>query len=199
MSASSSLKLLLFGEAKEVAAKELRELILRQIPGLLRLEDTLLFVLDLETLDCGNSHDDVFYLTFDAIKPSNIIELVTDPSCGAISAFFGTTRAYDDNRLVVRLEYEAYESMALNALQCIIEEVRTKFPCLKRITVVHRLGSVAVEEISVAIAVSSPHRAASLDAVAYIIEQIKRRVPIWKKEVYSDNTSSWKRNTEYNV
>ncbi|CAH8602624.1 unnamed protein product [Dicrocoelium dendriticum] len=187
MSASSSLKLLLFGEAKEVAAKELRELILRQIPGLLRLEDTLLFVLDLETLDCGNSHDDVFYLTFDAIKPSNIIELVTDPSCGAISAFF------------VRLEYEAYESMALNALQCIIEEVRTKFPCLKRITVVHRLGSVAVEEISVAIAVSSPHRAASLDAVAYIIEQIKRRVPIWKKEVYSDNTSSWKRNTEYNV
>ncbi|XP_059047983.1 molybdopterin synthase catalytic subunit isoform X2 [Achroia grisella] len=99
-------------------------------------------------------------------------------------------------RLVVRLEYEAYESMALKAMKAICDDVRSKWPPVHSIAIYHRLGNVPCREASVVIAVSSPHRRDSLDAVAYCIDQLKATVPIWKKEVYEGDAPVWKENAE---
>ena len=86
--------------------------------------------------------------------------------------------------------------MALKQMQDICEELRQKWSDIKNIAFYHRVGLVPVKEASVVIAISSAHRQASLEAVAYAIEELKRRVPIWKKEKYEDNESSWKENKE---
>lgn len=99
---------------------------------------------------------------------------------------------------VVSLEYEAYEAMALQTLTKICEQMRNNWTDIKHIAIYHRLGLVPVKEASVIIGVSSPHRQTSLDAVQYAIEELKKSVPIWKKEQYSDpeGTSAWKENKE---
>lgn len=81
-------------------------------------------------------------------------------------------------------------------MKSICEELRVKWSDLKNIAFYHRLGLVPVKEASVIIAISSPHRQAALDALSYAIEELKRRVPIWKKEKYLDNESAWKENKE---
>lgn len=102
----------------------------------------------------------------------------------------------DDIFQVVTLEYEAYEPMALKSLGAICSEIRDKWPNVKHIAIYHRLGLVPVKEASVIIAVSSPHRQDSLDATSFAIEALKKQVPIWKKEKYSDDDSAWKANAE---
>lgn len=97
---------------------------------------------------------------------------------------------------VVSLEYEAYEPMALKSLNNICAEIRTKWEAVHGIAIYHRLGLVPVKEASVIIAVSSPHRQASLEATSYAIEALKKEVPIWKKEKYSDQKAAWKANAE---
>lgn len=99
---------------------------------------------------------------------------------------------------VVSLEYEAYEPMALKSLENICKEIRENWKDVHGIAIYHRLGLVPVKEASVIIAVSSPHRQSSLDATSYAIEALKKNVPIWKKELYSDNAASWKANKECN-
>lgn len=94
------------------------------------------------------------------------------------------------------MEYEAYEQMALKQMDVICEELRRQWPDIVNIAIYHRLGSVPVKESSVVIAISSPHRKTSLDAVESAIEELKKRVPIWKKEKYEDNDCSWKENKE---
>ncbi|XP_026743239.1 molybdopterin synthase catalytic subunit [Trichoplusia ni] len=100
---------------------------------------------------------------------------------------------------VVRLEYEAYEPMALKSMKAICEEVRDKWAAIHNIAIYHRLGIVPCRESSVVIAVSSPHRRDSLDAVSYCIERLKASVPIWKKEVYEGDAPVWKENVECTV
>ncbi|CAB3248739.1 unnamed protein product [Arctia plantaginis] len=135
-------------------------------------------------------------LTVDKLSVDEVSELVTDESCGAVSMFIGTTRDSFEGKKVLRLEYEAYEPMALKALKAICDEVREKWPAVHSIAMYHRLGMVPCREASVVIAVSSPHRRDSLDAVAHCIERLKASVPIWKKEVYETAEPVWKENVE---
>ncbi|KGL72799.1 Molybdopterin synthase catalytic subunit, partial [Tinamus guttatus] len=102
----------------------------------------------------------------------------------------GTTRNNFEGKKVIRLEYEAYTSMAETEIKKICRDVRQKWPSVQHIAVHHRLGYVCV-----IIAVSSPHRAESLEAVRYCINTLKASVPIWKKEIYEDEYS-WKENKE---
>lgn len=97
---------------------------------------------------------------------------------------------------MVSLEYEAYEPMAIKSLTNICTEIREKWKAVCHIAIYHRLGLVPVKEASVIIAISSPHRKESLDAVAHAIEALKKNVPIWKKEKYSDADDQWKANAE---
>lgn len=95
------------------------------------------------------------------------------------------------------MEYEAYEVMATKVMHQICGEMRKKWPDIKHIAIYHRLGLVLTKEASVIIGVSSPHRATSLDAVALGIDELKKSVPIWKKEIYEGDTKSeWKENKE---
>lgn len=118
---------------------------------------------------------------------------VTEPATGATSMFVGTTRDNFEGKKVVKLEYEAYESMALKELQKLCCAIRSHYS-VNRILVHHRLGEVKVREASCIIAISSPHRKEALEAVNFAIEKLKATVPIWKKEVYEDGAAQWKEN-----
>ncbi len=95
----------------------------------------------------------------------------------------GTTRDNMHNKKVIKLEYESYESMALKEMQAVCDGMRKMWPILKNIAIYHRLGEVRIKEESIIIAVSSPHRKESLDAVNYCINEVKKMVPIWKKVI----------------
>ena len=104
---------------------------------------------------------------------------------GALCLFVGLVRDHNRGRTVVRLEYEAYEEMALPLMEDIATETRRRWP-VTDVHIVHRLGSLAVGEPSVAVAVASPHRDEAFAACRYAIDTLKATVPIWKKEFYSD-------------
>ena len=123
--------------------------------------------------------------------PQHAILLVEDPDCGAIASFVGTVRATNKEREVQHLEYEVHESMALEQFAKMEATLREKHG-IHHLAVDHRRGIVPVGGISVVIAVSSPHRKASLAACAEAIEILKSDVPIWKKEVYRDGGEDWK-------
>ncbi|HEX7880191.1 MAG TPA: molybdenum cofactor biosynthesis protein MoaE [Candidatus Eisenbacteria bacterium] len=112
-----------------------------------------------------------------------LLHFVRTPSAGAVVTFTGTVREISRDRRVVELEYEAYHAMALEWLRRLASRSRGAFPVC-RVAVAHRLGVVPVAEESVAIAVSSPHRAAAFDACRAVIEGLKADVPIWKRERY---------------
>uniref|UniRef100_A0A0K8TTC0 Molybdopterin synthase catalytic subunit n=1 Tax=Tabanus bromius TaxID=304241 RepID=A0A0K8TTC0_TABBR len=122
--------------------------------------------------------------------------LVLHESCGAVSMFIGTTRDNFESKKVLSLEYEAYEPMAIKSMKSICSDIRSKWPDIKNIAIFHRLGLVPVKEASVIIAISSPHRESSLQAVSHAIDELKKSVPIWKKELYDDNNAEWKENKE---
>mmetsp|Transcript_9440 Transcript_9440/g.11652 ORF Transcript_9440/g.11652 Transcript_9440/m.11652 type:complete len:177 (+) Transcript_9440:136-666(+) len=124
-------------------------------------------------------------------------KFVSHPSCGAISTFIGTTRDTFDGRRVLKLSYEGYEPMAEKVLKELCQTSRDKFPGVLRIAAVHRLGDCPVGMESVIIAVSSVHRRDGLDCVAWLIDELKGQVPIWKKEVYEGDEAAWKENVEW--
>jgi molybdopterin synthase catalytic subunit len=129
-------------------------------------------------------------ITRDVIDAAALIALVQDPSCGAVSLFLGTVRDENEGSSVTGIEYSAYEEMARLELQRIADEAASRFG-VDRVAIEHRLGALAVGDVSVAIAVAHPHRTPALDAGRYIIEELKRRVPIWKKELYTDGRREW--------
>lgn len=104
---------------------------------------------------------------------------------GAVNIFVGTVRNKTDTRNVVNLEYEAYEGMAIKEMRKIAEEAASKWP-VEKIIIHHRVGKLRVGEATVVIAVSTPHRHDSFEACRYIIDTLKKSVPIWKKEVFED-------------
>lgn len=109
---------------------------------------------------------------------------------GATLLFVGTVRDVNDGRAVTGIEYSAYEPMAQRELADIVREAAEQFGT-EDVVVEHRLGVLALGDASVAIAVAHPHRGPAYDASRYVIEQIKRRVPIWKREHYVDGTREW--------
>jgi molybdopterin synthase catalytic subunit len=117
---------------------------------------------------------------------------VADPGCGCTILFVGTTRDTFEGRRVVRLEYEAYTALAVPVLTEIAEEAKGRWPG-SRVAIVHRTGVVAIAEASVVVAVSAPHRDRGYEASRFVIDALKVRAPIWKKEIYEDG-SAWKAN-----
>jgi molybdopterin synthase catalytic subunit len=125
----------------------------------------------------------MFRVTDKAIDLQELVNFVSDPEAGAIVTFIGTTRNNNEGRKVIALDYEAYPEMAEKELVRLGEEAKKKWP-ICRMAIVHRLGPVQITEASVIIAVSSAHREAAFAACRFAIEEIKKTVPIWKKEVY---------------
>jgi len=119
-----------------------------------------------------------------------ITERVRSNECGAVVLFMGTVREMTAGRQTVALDYEAYPEMAHQTLQQLITEARTQWP-VHAVAIEHRVGHLALGEISVAIAVSSPHRKQAFEAGRFLIDRLKEIVPIWKKENWSDGTSEW--------
>ncbi len=120
--------------------------------------------------------------------PLNIqscIDWVMSPECGGIDVFIGTVRNATKGKKVVQLEFEAYESMAVNEMKKIAEDVLLKWP-VQKILIHHRTGLLNIGEVPVIIAVAAAHRAAAFEACRYAIDTLKQSVPIWKKEVFQD-------------
>jgi molybdopterin synthase catalytic subunit len=128
-------------------------------------------------------------ITDNAIDLSKILIDVSDNSAGAITLFVGTVRDHDSGGHVSALYYEAYKKMAEDMMTEIEKEVLSKWNIIK-FSATHRIGTLKVNEISVAVAVSSEHRNEAFEACKYGIDNIKTRVPIWKKE-YSDAGDKW--------
>ncbi|RVU00648.1 molybdenum cofactor biosynthesis protein MoaE [Mucilaginibacter limnophilus] len=113
------------------------------------------------------------------------IDWVMSPDAGGIDVFVGTVRNATKGKPVVRLEFEAYEPMAIKELEKITQQSFAKWPLI-RVLVHHRIGILSVGEVPVVIAVSAAHRDAAFDACRYIIDTLKQTVPIWKKEIFED-------------
>jgi molybdopterin synthase catalytic subunit/molybdopterin converting factor small subunit len=124
-----------------------------------------------------------FRLTDQPIDTSSVAEEVSDPRAGAIATFLGTTRVESRGRTVHYLDYEAYGGMAEKVMAELANGLKAKHD-LCAVAITHRIGRVEIGEVSVAIAVSAPHRAAALAACAEAIDTLKETVPLWKKEVY---------------
>ncbi|MFK7920515.1 MAG: molybdenum cofactor biosynthesis protein MoaE [Bacteroidia bacterium] len=119
------------------------------------------------------------------LVPQKAIDQVADDACGAIDVFIGTVRNSTQHKSVERLEFEAYASMAKKEMRKIALLAKEKWP-VKNIAMHHRHGILAIGEIAVVIAVSTPHRKASFEACQFAIDSLKESVPIWKKEVFED-------------
>jgi molybdopterin synthase catalytic subunit len=119
-----------------------------------------------------------------------VVHAASSPRNGAVLLFLGAVRQVNEGRDVTGIDYAAYEAMAQRELETIVEEGAAQF-ATRDIAVQHRLGELAVEDISVAIAVGHAHRDAAYAASRWVIEELKRRVPIWKREHYTDGTREW--------
>jgi molybdopterin synthase catalytic subunit len=125
--------------------------------------------------------------------PIDLGALVTEvqaPANGAQALFVGTVREHNDGRAVTGIDYAAYDEMAALELGRIVREAVARFGTTD-IAVEHRVGTLVVGEASVAVAVGHPRRAPAMDAMRYVIEELKKRVPIWKREHYADGSRAW--------
>jgi molybdopterin synthase catalytic subunit len=115
---------------------------------------------------------------------------VVRPDCGATVTFTGTARDHAPGRPGVhRLEYEAYEEPATARLHALLAELRVRWPSLGRVALLHRVGVVELEDAAVVVAVSAPHRAEAFEAARFAIDELKRSVPIWKREAWAGGES----------
>jgi molybdopterin synthase catalytic subunit len=124
------------------------------------------------------------------IDPAALLAEVQRRHNGASVLFVGTVREVNDGRAVTGMEYTSYEAMAARELALVVEEATRRFGT-DDVVVEHRIGELDIGEASVAIAAAHQHRARAFDAARYVIEQLKRRVPIWKLEHYVDGTREW--------
>jgi molybdopterin synthase catalytic subunit len=125
----------------------------------------------------------MFRVVREPIDLQELVRYVTDPSAGAIATFIGTTRNNNDGRRVLALDYDAYPEMAEKELGRIGDDAKKNWR-IERMAIVHRIGPVAITEASVIIAVSAAHRDDAFQACRFAIEEIKKTVPIWKKELF---------------
>lgn len=124
------------------------------------------------------------------IDIERLVAAVQDRRAGAVVFFLGTTRQFTGERETRTLDYEAYRAMALAKLRELADEAGRRWPLVAS-ALVHRLGQVPLSEASVAVAVSTPHRAAAFEAAAWLIDTLKEVVPIWKHETWADGTRAW--------
>ena len=124
-------------------------------------------------------------LSVSTLNVMNCVDWVMSPECGGIDVFIGTVRNVTKGKTVVRLEFEAYEKMAVSELEKIADQASTQWP-VQKILIHHRTGVLQIGEIPVIIAVAAAHRDAAFEACRYIIDTLKQTVPIWKKEIFED-------------
>ncbi len=132
--------------------------------------------------------NEMICITSEPIDFCRILENVTDRSSGGIALFLGTVRDHNESKVVLRMYYEIYKEMAEKNLTRIEYEVKTKWK-INKFVAIHRTGELRVGDVSVAVAASAEHRNQAFEACRYGIDQIKTKVPIWKKEIY--NNSAW--------
>ena len=128
-------------------------------------------------------------ITHDPLEIMAVMKKLTHPECGAVVTFLGVARDHHDGKKVTHLSYEAYPEMALKKLKEIRTGLMEKYE-IKDLAILHRLGPVGIQEASLVVVASAPHRAPALRAVEEVVERIKADVPIWKKEFYEDG-SRW--------
>lgn len=126
----------------------------------------------------------------DPLRPEESRARASAPPAGAVVLFVGTVRPRNRGRRVTGLAYEAYAEMAAEELVRVGDEARRRFG-LERLDAVHRVGRLAPGDDAVAVAASAEHRGAAFEATRWVMEELKRRVPIWKQESYVDGTSEW--------
>jgi len=132
----------------------------------------------------------VTYLTQSAILLDHLLAEVRGPERGGTCVFLGSVRNGSEESGVTEIEYSAYDAMAEAELERILAETRERWPDA-RVALRHRLGRVPVGEASIAIVAAAPHRAEAFAACRHVIEAVKRRLPIWKKEYRADGTAEW--------
>jgi len=132
---------------------------------------------------------EVAFLTNTPIELEALISEVMSPEQGGVSTFLGVVRDHHAGRVVVALEYEAYDPMAEAECGRIVTEAEARWPV--RVALRHRVGRLSIGETAVAIAVSGIHRGETFEACRYAIEELKTRVPIWKREQYADGSEAW--------
>ncbi|MET0754138.1 MAG: molybdenum cofactor biosynthesis protein MoaE [Pyrinomonadaceae bacterium] len=124
-------------------------------------------------------------ITFESLDVGAIARRVVPANCGATVSLDGYVRQFTKGRETLYLVYEAYEAMALKEMEKLIEQAHAQFE-IENVGIVHRLGKLEIGETSVVISVAAPHRRAAFEACEWLIKELKRTVPIWKKEVYAD-------------
>ena len=134
----------------------------------------------------GGAAPDVYRVVTDPLSPDSIAAQVDDPGAGGIVIFSGVVRNETGGRPVKFLEYEAHAPMAEVKMREIGETVRARWPGVKQVAMLHRIGRLEVGEASVLIAVAAAHRGDAFDACRYAIDTLKRTVPVWKKEHFED-------------
>lgn len=148
--------------------------------------------LNLSVVSPNQQHSgDHFSLTFAPLSLAEVYALADEPANGAVVVMSGTVRHQTNGRPVVALEYQAYEPMAVRVFASIAEQIRRKWSDVNRIVIHHRIGRLQIGDISVLIAVGCPHRSEAFAACKYAIDTLKHNAPIWKKEHWSDGSSSW--------
>jgi molybdopterin synthase catalytic subunit len=129
------------------------------------------------------------FLTRDAIELSQLLATVQSPSRGGVAIFLGQVRDHQDGRPVTSLEYSAYGPMAEAECARIVAEAERRWNVVAALA--HRTGALAIGDLAVAVVAASAHRADAFTACRFVIEEVKRRVPIWKREHYADGTVAW--------
>ena len=129
-------------------------------------------------------------VTTKVISQGEVTRDLPSPADGACVLFLGIVRDHNEGRKVSGLEYEVYEGMAKKTLAAIAMEASHRWGT-DRITAIHRVGELRIGEVSTAVAVATPHRGDAFDASRYILEELKQRLPIWKREHYVDGHSDW--------
>ncbi|PYS68594.1 MAG: hypothetical protein DMF69_19745 [Acidobacteria bacterium] len=200
-----TVNVLFFGGAKDIAGtsslklslpspatlSSVSETLVERFPDLKRFGRSLLFAVNQEYADPGiqlrtnDCPDDFFELTTETVDVGEVARRTVLPVCGATVTLDGYARKWTKDRQTDYLVYEAYESMALSEMEKLGAEAHKRFE-IAHVGIVHRLGRLEIGETSVVIAVGAPHRRAAFEACEWLIKELKRTVPIWKKEVFQD-------------
>lgn len=135
--------------------------------------------------------EDNFGIFFAPLSLTDVYDLADDPGNGAVIVMSGMVRNQTGGRPVIALEYQAYEPMAMQVFRSIAAQIRHQWSDVNRVVIHHRVGRLQVGEISVLVAVGSPHRLQAFEACQYAIDALKDNAPIWKKEWYDDGEWSW--------
>ncbi len=134
--------------------------------------------------------DDWVALSEEDLPVAEAAAWVRRPHCGAVVTFTGTARDHSPGRGGVhRLDYEAYEEQAVIRMAAVLNDLRRRWPAVGRVALLHRTGSLAVSDAAVVVAVSAPHRVEAFAAAHFAIDELKRTVPIWKREAWADGES----------